>query len=119
MPKANIQLLKRLRTRFLRMRHSEHFDMRQVAERNECGTAMCIAGHALDLQGYEIEFDSEGDLLKVRTPGGRVVRHSMRAAAREMGLDYEDEAYPLFNDFSLTSPKQAAYAIEDIIAAHA
>lgn len=49
----NIELLKRLKTRFMRMRHPEHFNMAVWAHKNECGTAMCIAGHALDLQGYK------------------------------------------------------------------
>lgn len=53
MAEKNIALLKRLRTRFLRMRHPQHFNIRVVAEKTSCGTAMCVAGHALDLKGYK------------------------------------------------------------------
>lgn len=112
MAKKNIELLKRLRARFLRMRHKKHFDMGAYAERNECGTSMCIAGHALDLQGYKIRFE-DGWPVFFNPEGQRVT--PMNAAERELGLPHH-EAYDLFHDFSLKTPKQAAKRIEKIIA---
>jgi hypothetical protein len=119
--KVNLELLRRLRTRFLRMRHIEHFDMQVVAKKNECGTAMCIAGHVLDLQGYKWHFDSDGDLDDVRSPSGRKVNDELSAAAKEIGLPYKRwaansvDAYDLFHDFSLKTPKQAADRIQELI----
>lgn len=112
----NIELLKRLRTRFLRMRHNEHFNMEQVAIRNECGTAMCIAGHALDLAGYKFEFDENGFDVGLRTPrGGKTRKGRLQIAAKVMGLNYRDVAYPLFHEFDIRTPKQAAARIQELI----
>lgn len=119
----NVLLLKRLRTRFLRMRHPEHFNMESVAVKNPCGTAMCIAGHALYLQRYKFRF-SEGGLLEgVVSPSGEVIKHHiMKVAAREMGLQYKyryydrRDAYTLFHDFNIKTPKQAAKRIDEVLA---
>jgi hypothetical protein len=120
--KLNIPLLKRLRTRFLRMRHEEHFNMDVIAERTDCGSAMCIAGHALDLQGYKARFDQYGALMHFETPNGRQVKHALAAAAKEMGMPYGDwsdarpDAYDLFNDTeAIRTPKQAAARIQELI----
>ena len=128
MPKKNIELLKRLRTRFLKMRHRKHFDMRVVAGRTDCGTAMCIAGHTLDLAGYRRKYlgDGAGDSGDFNwfTPGGRRVKSAMAAAQRLLGLTYEEAQSPynvdvkrdgLFIRFDLTTPKQAAAEIEKLI----
>lgn len=112
----NIELLKRLRTRLLRMRHSQHFNMKYIAVQNECGTAMCIAGHALDLEGYKVKFDGLGNASWLTPSGGRIRTTAMRKAARLLGMAYYGEAYLLFHDFSLKTPKQAAKRIEQIIA---
>jgi hypothetical protein len=116
MPKPNIELLKRLRTRFLRMKHRKHFAMETVAERNECGTAMCIAGHALNLQGYRFKFNEYGVLEQTFRPSGRPLKGGLlSAAAKELRLDYYGTAHELFNDFSLKTPKQAAARIQKLI----
>lgn len=121
MAKQNIPLLKRLRTRFLRMRHNKHFDMSVVAKKTDCGTAMCIAGHTLDLQGYKRRFKMAdcgpgccGIQADFISPSGRKV-HPLKAAARELGLAYHDTAYNLFHDYSILTPKQAAKAIDKLI----
>lgn len=117
----NIELLKKLRTRFLRMRHAEHFDMKSVAIKNTCGTAMCIAGHALQLQGYKFQYRDGGWLDSVVSPKGRTIKYNiMKVAAKEMGLKYRysydnNDAYQLFHDFSLKTPKQAAERIQELI----
>src|ERR1051326_6483037 len=122
MAKPNIELIKRLRTRFLRMKHRAHFRMEIVAERNECGTALCIAGHALDLQGYRARFDRYGELDYFVTPRGRKVKNPLRVAARELGIPYgtwrsgRADADDLFNDISaIRTPKQAAARIQELI----
>lgn len=119
---ANIELLKRLRTRFLRMRHAKHFNMESVAVRNACGTAMCIAGHALNLQGYKFIYHQDGWLEGVRSPNGRTIRREiMKVAAREMGLRYKygyydnDDAYSLFHDYDLRTPRDAAERMQELI----
>lgn len=124
MAKKNIELLKRLRTRFLRMRHPKHFNMGDVAQKTDCGTAMCIAGHALDLEGYRFNLDEDGDFLECFAPNGRRVHNELVRAQRLLGLT-KDEAQRcgstdtdngLFLRFDLKTPKQAAKVIERLIA---
>lgn len=120
----NISLLKKLRTRFLRMRHPEHFQMDVIAVQTDCGSQMCIAGHVLDLAGYTRKLRSEDDRSAVLDfdfidPSGRKVRSPLWAAAREMGLDYRrvngNKAFELFHDMSLTTPAEAAERIQGLI----
>ena len=115
---VNIQLLKRLRTRFLRMRHEQHFCMAVWAHRNECGTAMCIAGHTLELQGYKLRrkgFESFTGNLKFIAPDGSEVDDVAGTAASEIGIT-RDAAFKLFqNNGTITSPKQAAARIQELI----
>lgn len=119
--KPNIPLLKRLRTRFLRMRHTEHFDMGTWGTKTECGTTACIAGHALLLAGYKLRLNiKEGDYEFV-SPKGRVVSPPI-AARRELGLskrvtgtESSWEHRELFYDYCIRTPKQAAARIQEII----
>jgi hypothetical protein len=106
--KPNIELLKRLRTRFLRMRHAEHFNMDDYARKTECGTAMCIAGHALVLQGYRVR----GNGTFVSSRGLKVDPHTK--ARDELGLT-NCQANDLFYDFDLATPKDAAARIQELI----
>lgn len=104
------------------MRHRKHFYMGAFAEKNECGTSMCIAGHALDLQGYSVRFvpapepwADDDDIDEVfYSPVGRKVDPE-KAARREMGLT-RDEVNKLFYDMKIRTPKQAAARIEQLIA---
>ena len=125
----NIELLKRLRTRFLRMRHKEHFDIRHVAKQNVCGTAMCIAGHTLDLAGYKHRFrqNAQGQIVEVEwfdPSGRRLGADPLVRARRLLGLSkrqadhigYDDADCGMFYDFRIQTPKQAADRIEKIIA---
>ena len=127
MPKKNIELLKRLRTRFLRMRHPKHFEMTDVATRNECGTAMCIAGHTLDLLGFKVRFRVNGSADWFYPSGRRLPRREgsdsidapLNAAQRALGLtrfEAQNFDHGLFYDFSIKTPKQAAARIEKLIA---
>lgn len=127
--KANIELLKRLRTRFLRMRHQKHFDMDGVIKITECGVAMCIAGHTLDLEGYRYNRKAHGWI----DPNGKTVDNPMDEAARLLGLAGTQETCQAFFDssdrdsrknskgnglfyrFDLRTPKQAAAVIDKII----
>lgn len=86
----------------------------------ECGSVMCIAGHALDLQGYRfrvVELDGIREAQFVSSEGRRV-REPLRKAAREMGIDYADVAFDLFHDFSIRTPRQAAERIDQLITEH-
>lgn len=126
--KPNIELMKRLRTRFLRMRHPEHFKMDVIAAKTDCGSAMCIAGHTLELAGYKKKLRAHRqDGLGIQdfnffAPSGRKVRNVLSAAGRELGLSYRadsnNEAYRLFHDWELTTPKDAAERVGELIARH-
>lgn len=122
--KLNIELLKRLRTRFLRMRHAEHFQMDVIAVKTDCGSAMCIAGHVLDIAGYKRELRPEANRSSVLdyrfiAPSGRKVKSPLFSAAKEMGLSYRrvggNKAFELFHDISLTTPREAADRIQELI----
>lgn len=123
MAKKNIELLKRLRTRFLRMRHRKHFNMGDVAVKNECGTAMCIAGHTLDLTGYKAKFDNDGNVRWYTPSGRRMYGDDLGTAQRLLGLTVDeaqrcganDADNGLFFRFDLKTPKQAAKVIDKII----
>lgn len=108
--KLNVDLLKRLRTRFLRMRHPQHFDMETWGYKGGCGTVACIAGHALLLSGYKLkQVDGFPEYV---SPEGRVVRPG-EAARRELSLP-PLVASELFYA-PLRTPKEAAARIQELI----
>ena len=53
MARLNKALLRRLARKLRRLRHEEHYDQRHWAASNACGTAACIAGHALIECGWK------------------------------------------------------------------
>lgn len=126
--KKNIPLLKRLRTRFLRTRHPQHFRMTQIAIKTDCGAAMCFIGHTLDIAGFKMRFNPKSHETNQFTsridaahsdydfiaPSGRKVLEPFRKAARLLGLG-DSEAERLFQDYSIKTPKQAAQRIQEII----
>lgn len=122
--KPNIKLMKRLRTRFRRMRHPEHFNMAEVVVKTLCGTAMCIAGHTLDLEGYKY-YPPTDDWF---TPKGkRLNRDPLDVAQSLLGLSYDQaqkyigdtsKRNGLFLRFDLKTPKQAAECIDKLITEH-
>lgn len=118
MSRLNLPLLRRLKTRFMRMRHPEHFNMAVWAHKNECGTAMCIAGHILDLQGYKLRlkrFESFTGNLKFIAPNGEEVDDVAGTAASEIGIP-RDAAFKLFqNNGTIATPKEAAARIQQLI----
>lgn len=117
----NIELLKRLRTRFLRMRHPQHLDMRVIAKDTECGAAMCLIGHTLDLSGCKMrkrglahpDYFATLDFDFIR-PDGKAVNDPGKEAAKLWGMKHGD-AMRIFQDFSIKTPKQAAARIERLI----
>lgn len=118
--KPNIELMKRLRTRFLRMRHKEHFNMMVVARKTECGSVMCIAGHTLDLAGYKKQLNDEDHRDGVTDyrfidPDTELSIDPLSTAAKELGIPYHPTAYDLFHDFSLETPLDAAERIGELI----
>lgn len=119
MPKRNIELLKRLRMRFLRMRHAAHFNMRSVARKTECGTAMCFVGHTLDVAGYKRKYTgdetfSEGQYTWFYPNSDNIVDSPFNQAAEELGIEAGD-ANDLFYKYSIKTPKQAAAEIQKLI----
>ena len=95
-----------------------------IAVKTDCGTAMCIAGHVLDLAGYKRKLKDDDERSSVLdydfiAPNGRVVKAPLRAAAKEIGLTYrkafKSKAYNLFHDYDLETPKQAARRIQELI----
>ena len=122
----NIELAKRLVTRFRRMRHRKHFNMENVAIKTDCGTAMCIAGHTLDLCGYKPRWKN-GELTGWLGPDGSELSYlnTLNVARKELDLTYKQAQYldvyttsdsGLFYRFDLKTPKQAAAVIEKMIA---
>ncbi len=113
------------------MRHAEHFNMKAVAAKTDCGTVMCIAGHTLDLAGYKMRLDPDryvgNEIYEGRmdfefiAPDGQLVREPLTTAAKELELSYTveegNEAFDLFHDFSLKTPKDAAERIQELIEA--
>jgi len=120
MPKKNIPLLERLRTRFLRMRHKEHFDQEVIAARTECGAAMCSIGHTLDLCGYKMRVNPNPEIpgfldFDFIKPSGRLLRNDLHYEAQKLlGLSF-GESCRLFTDYSIKTPKQAAARITNLI----
>lgn len=121
---ANIELMKKLRMRFLRMRHAEHFQMDVIAIKTDCGSVMCIAGHTLELAGYKRRLKPDYWRSSVLdfdfiAPSGHKVRNPLNAAARELGLRYRkqngNKAFNLFHNWELTTPKEAAEYIGELI----
>lgn len=134
-PKRNIELLKRLRTRFTRMRHKKHFDMRVIGTQTACGTQACIGGHALLLDGYKLRMMNGS--AEWYSPKGRLVIDPLATAARLLGLTVQEaRAYEissgiyrigtraerrdvkqngLFYRWDMTNPKKAAALIQEYI----
>lgn len=95
-----------------------------IAVKTDCGTAMCIAGHILNLAGYRMKLRNNDERSSVLdydfiAPNGRVVKSPLNAAAREIGLNYrrafKNKAYSLFHDYDLETPKDAADRIQKLI----
>lgn len=123
--KPNIELMKRLRMRFLRMKHEEHFQMDVIAVKTYCGSQMCIAGHTLELAGYRRKlrpkYRREAILdYDYFTPSGIKVKKPLVAAAVELGVgNYRRQrnnvAFNLFHDHRLDTPREAAERISELI----
>ncbi len=131
MSRLNIELFKRLRSRFARMRHPKHFHMKQIAIKTDCGAAMCLIGHTLALEGYKMrlkpkaerelldEFErsaaSRSDYEFIR-PDGSVVTKPLTEAARRLRIPEYPDATLLFQDYSINSLKKAVARLDQIIA---
>jgi hypothetical protein len=79
---------------------------------------MCIAGHALELQGYKLRrkgFESFTGNLKFIAPDGKEVDDVGGTAASEIGIP-RDVAFNLFqNNGTIKTPQQAADRIQELI----
>lgn len=53
----NIEKLKRLERRMRRIRHEEHYSQYVYMARTSCGTAACLAGQTVLLEGARPKFD--------------------------------------------------------------
>lgn len=80
---------------------------------------MCIAGHALELEGYKVKFNEHDETVWLLPSGRRMKASTLHTAARLLGLSYtynsDSAGYALFHDFSLKTPKQAAKRIAKLI----
>lgn len=108
----------------MRMRHAEHLQMDVIAVKTECGSAMCVAGHVLDLAGYKKELRPDWNRSSVLdydfvAPSGHRVKSPLFSAAKEMGLSYRrtsgNKAFELFHDMDLDTPRKAADRIQRLI----
>lgn len=128
----NIELLKRLRTRFLGMRHPKHFRMAQVAIKTDCGAAMCMIGHVLNLEGYKMRAKrnykpaddeelwgdddparSDYDFINPLTK--TAIQDPLVVAANLLGMSKKEAETELFYRYELKTPKQAAARIQELI----
>jgi hypothetical protein len=106
--KLNKPLLRRLARKLRRLRHEEHFNQSTWAQVGLCGTAACIAGHAVIEAGWRPVEDPDepemGYLTHCRKGNGRI-EDIEGAAARLLGLPSpddrdcwgDDEIYDLFS----------------------
>lgn len=82
--------------------HPEEFDMAEWAtQKPDCGTTLCIAGHAAVMAGHDLSWSwwqrSPGSppvLTAARTTGGHLIK---RVAQEALGLT-DEQAYRLFLD---------------------
>jgi hypothetical protein len=79
---------------------------------------MCIAGHALELQGYKLRrkgFESFTGNLKFIAHDGSEVDDVAGTAASEIGIT-RDAAFKLFqNNGTIKTPQEAAARIQELI----
>jgi hypothetical protein len=96
--KLNKPLLRRLARKLRRLRHEEHFDQSIWGSKTACGTAACIAGHAVLMAGWRLR-SSEDDptYLDLCVKKNGTTDSVEDAAARLLGVSAEDYAYDLFS----------------------
>lgn len=88
MRKLNKALLRRLARKLRRLRHEEHYDQSSWHIKTQCGTAACIAGHAVIEAGYRIlPADDPFDIPLCSIEGGPPVPID-EAAQELLGLDH-------------------------------
>jgi hypothetical protein len=93
MPDINVPLLRKSLEHITA--HPEEWDQKVWAKRTDCGTACCLAGTALAIQGYEFEW-SFGAFSReaFATADGENIGDT---AQEELGLT-DDEADALFSE---------------------
>lgn len=101
------------------MKHKRHFNMKVIAAKTDCGAAMCMIGHVLDLSGYRMRLCEDGDGFldfDFIAPSGRRLKMDVHVKAERLLGMTRDESSDLFMDYSLKTPKQAAARISQLIA---
>lgn len=96
MPDINVPLLRKTLEHITA--HPEEWNQDVWAKRTECGTACCLAGTALAIQGYEFDWDNNGPLMSLLGESFWLTdgRGIDEAAIEELGLT-NDEADRLFD----------------------
>jgi hypothetical protein len=106
--------------------------MAQIAVKTDCGAAMCMIGHVLDLAGYKMrlkkDFDpasddslwgdddpARSDYEFINPNTGRVVREPLFEAVKLLQMDQQAAEQELFYRYDLKTPKQAADRIRELI----
>jgi len=94
----NIEMMKKLELKLRRLRHEEHYNQTTWAGRTACGTAACLAGHAvLMVPKVKLVFENGDEHTHIcRVPEGHTVTIDT-FASELLGLRYE-EANVLFTD---------------------
>lgn len=88
----NVELLRRVLEHITA--HPEEHDQRVWARHTDCGTAMCLAGHAVTITGHAIDYGKHSwSGLVYLTRAGESIED---VAARELGLS-DDQAENLFD----------------------
>lgn len=127
----NVTLLRKVQAKLRRLKHPAHFNMDHWAQKTDCGTAACIAGHVLLVSGYKAGpipkwqqgdyMDPESQLMftdlngqKVNNPGDEAAMLLDLNSQQELELFY-DEYWPDRFKVNGNDPKKAADRIEDFI----
>lgn len=89
----NVALLRRLARKLRRLRHEEHYDQASYGRNTNCGTAACVAGHALIESGYKFLFGVGGNRQGIIKDGKTFDSFDVSdLAGIELGLSYGDSA---------------------------
>ncbi len=95
----NVELLTKVMNKLKRLRHKAHFDMDGWIYETECGTAACIAGHALLMGGYKLVPQKDRGYFDTVLPPGKSTPVDLQEAARKLLKLTPEQAERLFSAY--------------------
>lgn len=94
----NVALLRRLARKLRRLRHEEHYDQSTYGTHGDCGTAACIAGHAVSLLGGKFSLRHWNWMLEGKPANARSI------AQRAIRLEDPDRVFSACPEVRWPSP---------------